>query len=506
MPRIGTGTFQLLTPIQVGALRSSSVVNADFADVGGEITNSLPINGSAGMTGVFRADDGDVASPGIAFLVDGNTGFRWSAQDEMRWVAGGQDRIILDANGKMTLSNGIEVTGSVNLSSVLAPHSLRATGATVATLRREENDTSEHELTSFESGSGAGAKGSLRVVGSASNNVSLLRFYVNNVKSFEWSQTLFTVATDMRAGSAGVSVDADGFFDLPELLPGSPGVNFARVYCKDDSGISKLVFKDSAGTENVLKVAADRQVFTASGTWTKPTTGQLMAMVEMWGGGGAGATDSDGEGGGGGGAYSRRIIALASLSASVSVVVGAGGTATGSNGNPGGSSSFGAYLSAFGGGGGARGTDNASGGGGGGGLLSAGVSGAGETGGDGGTPAGALSSEVWGVENSGAFGGGSGGSSNFGGGFPGLSALFGGGGGGSGSGFTAANRNGGNSVFGGAGGAGATGSTGGTAGSSVFGGAGGSVNVAGSVPAGGGGGGNSSGGAGARGEVRVTCW
>ncbi|MEQ1615650.1 MAG: glycine-rich domain-containing protein [Hyphomicrobiaceae bacterium] len=112
------------------------------------------------------------------------------------------------------------------------------------------------------------------------------------------------------------------------------------------------------------------QSFTASGTWTKPGSGNV-AMIECWGGGGSGGRYY-GSGGGGGG-YNSRTIALAALPASVTVTVGAGGAAkaVNGNGNVGGNTTFGSYLTAYGGGGGAG--NAAPGGGGGGGQLSAGA-------------------------------------------------------------------------------------------------------------------------------------
>jgi hypothetical protein len=103
---------------------------------------------------------------------------------------------------------------------------------------------------------------------------------------------------------------------------------------------------------------------TASGTWTKPSTG-TFALIECWGGGGAGASVNGAnplsvagglalsQPGGAGGSYRRRIIRLADLPTAVTVTVGLGGqpsyTASADTGRNGGTSSFGGYVQAPGG-------------------------------------------------------------------------------------------------------------------------------------------------------------
>jgi hypothetical protein len=88
------------------------------------------------------------------------------------------------------------------------------------------------------------------------------------------------------------------------------------------------------------------QVFTSSGTWTKPI-GVRFIRVQVQGGGGGGS--GHGESGGAGG-YSERIINVESISTVAVTVSGeVNGTFYSGPGDNGGTSSFGAFCSASGG-------------------------------------------------------------------------------------------------------------------------------------------------------------
>lgn len=101
------------------------------------------------------------------------------------------------------------------------------------------------------------------------------------------------------------------------------------------------------------------QQFTSNGTYT-PNADMLFCWVVVIGAGGAGGSTGDTTGdlgncgsGGQGGGLAMQIYSRAEIGASQSVTIGSGGTAvTAANGNPGGTTSFGALISITGGAGG----------------------------------------------------------------------------------------------------------------------------------------------------------
>lgn len=155
-----------------------------------------------------------------------------------------------------------------------------------------------------------------------------------------------------------------------------------KAYATIDDGANVRILTNLASD---LPSAGRTQVFTASGTFTVPST-----QLEIWGigGGGAGGCSGDGSGsglagnvggGGGAGAFGYKRISGLMIGSTISVTIGAGGVP--STANPsggGGSTSFGPHMTCGGGAGGAYGVTTSGSGGAGGTSSGADVAAAGE--------------------------------------------------------------------------------------------------------------------------------
>jgi len=192
-----------------------------------------------------------------------------------------------------------------------------------------------------------------------------------------------------------VTTDASGAIS-------SLGLGTAGQVVKVNSGASAIEFGDAGGG------LQSQQVFTSSGTWTKPAGIKTVKVtVTGGGGGGGGGTGSFNQGGGGGsGGTSIRIIDVSSVTTQA-VTVGGAGSGGSAGGSSGGTSSFGSYCTASGGAGGYAGQ--------GGGRCGGGAASGGQiniTGGDGNSASGGGSADEPASGHGGAsyWGGGAGGS------------------------------------------------------------------------------------------------
>ena len=309
------------------------------------------------------------------------------------------------------------------------------------------------------------------------------------------ASTASDARTNLGAASSGANSDITSLSGLTTALSVAQGGTGSTTAAGARTSLNAMTYVAPSTSGNVLtsngtdwvsstpaSISVDVQTFDSTGTWTKPTGGQKMARIQVWGGGGGGSrsTSANYASGGGGGGYNEATVPLSYLASSLTATVGSGGAGATSagDGGIGGTSQVPlatavngrSAISATGGGGGSFGY-----GGGGGAQLTAG-----SIGGAAGSPR--IRTTAAGEnlgDNQVEYG---------------LGGIWTGGGGG--------RLTGASSVFGGGGG-GVT-----DAGSSVYGGAGGS-NIAGTQPGGGGGASslaNTNGSNGAAGRIIITCW
>ncbi len=149
----------------------------------------------------------------------------------------------------------------------------------------------------------------------------------------------------MAAGTDGNIISFDTSGNPVAVATGTDG----QVLTSSGAG-TVCAFEDAAGGGY-----ASMQVFTSTGTWTRPSDIIRVVVIVTAGGGGGGGTPNDSQrgGGAGGGTAIETIDVSGTSSAAVTVgAAGAAGAANGNDGGAGGASSFASFCSATGGAGG----------------------------------------------------------------------------------------------------------------------------------------------------------
>jgi hypothetical protein len=84
-----------------GDTATAAWVNSMLSDIASEITNSLERSGKGGMTGQFKAANGAVGAPGIAFDAEPTTGLYRAGAGDIRFAVGGADALFISAASKL---------------------------------------------------------------------------------------------------------------------------------------------------------------------------------------------------------------------------------------------------------------------------------------------------------------------------------------------------------------------------------------------------------------------
>ena len=110
MPRNGAGTMSVPNSFSNDTIADAVAVNANMTDIAAEVTNSLPRDGQAGMSGQFKAASGSVAAPGLSFGSDTGTGLFRKTAGTIGIAASGVEVGSFDAAGSRDI-NGTVIVG-----------------------------------------------------------------------------------------------------------------------------------------------------------------------------------------------------------------------------------------------------------------------------------------------------------------------------------------------------------------------------------------------------------
>lgn len=257
MPRNSSGIYNLPQSSFVpGTAIVATPVNSDLSDIATALTQSMPLNGSAPMTGPVKAADGSVSEASYLFASSPGVGFYLNAAESGMAIVIASTSVVLftsasatnnygtywgyqqvfngsvDFNGGVIFTNGVSTTVTVSgdlvvtkgmivgFASVPVSNQINIGDANfywsndtlTPTLNFDANDFFKYDR---------------------ANNKYI--FSINNV-------SIFTVAT--------TSVAYSQYLRLPEITaPVSAAANNVRLYAKDNSGTTRVYYKDSAGTE-----------------------------------------------------------------------------------------------------------------------------------------------------------------------------------------------------------------------------------------------------------------
>lgn len=236
MSRNGSGTMSIINSFSANTTIESAKVNQNFTDIGSEITNSLPRNGEAAMTGQMKSASGTVSAPGVTFSSDLDCGLYLIGTNNVGLAAGGSK--ILDV-----ATTGLTVTGA------LTTTTLELGGATDATIARSgAGDITVEGNTVYRAG---GTDVALIDGGTGASltdpNADRILFWDDSAGAVTWltaSTGLAITTTDIAIDAASQSDQETGTSTAKVVTPGVmkhfPGVLKAFWDVDQSSGTAAL--------------------------------------------------------------------------------------------------------------------------------------------------------------------------------------------------------------------------------------------------------------------------
>lgn len=131
MARDSSGIYTLpLPPVSADEIISSAWMNATLNDLATAITESVPVDGSAPITGQTKIADGSNAAPGLAFNAESSTGLRRPEANTIAVIIGGIEKLrvkgsnlivgsTVDGGERLQVSGNTKLTGNLHATGTL---------------------------------------------------------------------------------------------------------------------------------------------------------------------------------------------------------------------------------------------------------------------------------------------------------------------------------------------------------------------------------------------------